>query len=98
MARIAGVNIPQNKVVHVALTYIHGVGKKYSNDICNKLNIPKNKRVNTLTEEEVLKIREFIDQNYKVEGDLRREVSLNIKRLIDIATYRGSRHKKKITR
>ena len=78
MARIAGVNIPQNKVVHVALTYIHGVGKKFSNDICNKLNISKNKRVNSLTEEEVLKIREFIDKNYKVEGDLRREISLNI--------------------
>ena len=97
MARIAGVNIPQNKVVHVALTYIHGIGKKFSNDICAKLNIEKNKRVNSLTEDEVLKIREFIDQNYKVEGDLRREISLNIKRLVDLATYRGSRHKKKIT-
>ena len=91
MARIAGVNIPQNKVVHVALTYIHGVGRKFSNDICTKLNISK-----SLTDEEVLKIREFIDQNYKVEGDLRREVSLNIKRLVDLATYRGSRHKKKL--
>ena len=96
MARIAGVNIPQNKVVHVALTYIHGIGYKYSNDICAKLSISKNKRVNTLTEEEVLKIREFIDANYKVEGDLRRQVSLNIKRLVDLATYRGSRHKKKL--
>ena len=88
MARIAGVNIPQNKVVHVALTYIHGIGQKFSNDICAKLNISKNKRANTLTEDEVLKIREFIDKNYKVEGDLRREVSLNIKRLVDLATYR----------
>ena len=96
MARIAGVNIPQTKVVNVALTYIHGIGNKYSNNICSKLNIPKNKRVNSLTEDEVLKIREFIDQNYKVEGDLRREVSLNIKRLVDIASYRGSRHKKKL--
>ena len=96
MARIAGVNIPVNKVLHVALTYIHGIGPKYSNDICTQLNIEKNKRVNTLSEDEVLKIREFIDQNYKVEGDLRREVSLNIKRLVDLATYRGSRHKKKI--
>ena len=96
MARIAGVNIPVNKVLHVALTYIHGIGPKYSNDICSKLNIEKNKRVNTLSEEEVLKIREFIDQNYKVEGDLRREVSMNIKRLVDLATYRGSRHKKKL--
>ena len=67
MARIAGVNIPQNKVVHVALTYIHGIGKKFSNDICTKLSISKNKRVNSLTEEEVLKIREFIDGNYKVD-------------------------------
>ena len=96
MARIAGVNIPQNKVVHVALTYIHGIGYKYSNDICTKLSIWKSKRVNNLTEDEVLKIREFIDANYKVEGDLRRQVSLNIKRLLDLATYRGSRHKKKL--
>ena len=96
MARIAGVNIPVNKVLHVALTYIHGIGPKHSNDICSKLDIEKNKRVNTLSEEEVLKIREFIDQNYKVEGDLRREVSMNIKRLVDLATYRGSRHKKKL--
>ena len=96
MARIAGVNIPQTKVVNVALTYIYGIGKKYSNNICTKLNISKDKRVNSLTEDEVLKIREFIDQNYKVEGDLRREVSLNIKRLVDIAAYRGSRHKKKL--
>ena len=64
MARIAGVNIPQNKVVHVALTYIHGVGNKFSNDICSTLKISRNKRVNSLTEEEVLRIREFIDQNY----------------------------------
>ena len=96
MARIAGVNIPQNKIVHVALTYIHGIGNKFSRNICQKLNISKNRRTNSLTEDEVLKIREFIDKNYKVEGDLRREVSLNIKRLIDLAAYRGSRHKKKL--
>ena len=96
MARIAGVTIPQTKVVHVALTYIYGIGEKFSNDICTKLNISKNKRVNSLTEDEILKIREFIDQNYKVEGNLRREVSMNIKRLSDLATYRGSRHKKKL--
>ena len=96
MARIAGVNIPQNKIVHVGLTYIHGIGKKFSENICTKLNISKNKRVNSLTEDEVLKIREFIDENYKVEGDLRRVVSLNIKRLIDLASYRGSRHRKKL--
>ena len=96
MARIAGVNIPQNKIVHIALTYIHGIGNKFSRNICEKLNISKNRRTNSLTEDEVLKIREFIDKNYKVEGDLRREVSLNIKRLVDLATYRGSRHKKKL--
>ena len=96
MARIAGTNIPQNKVVHVALTYIYGIGKKFSNDICTKLSISKDKRVNSLAENEILKIREFIDKNYKVEGDLRREVSLNIKRLVDLATYKGSRHKKKL--
>ena len=96
MARIAGVNIPQNKIVHVALTYIHGIGNKFSRNICEKLNISKNRITNSLTEVEVLQIREFIDKNYKVEGDLRREVSLNIKRLVDLATYRGSRHKKKL--
>ena len=80
MARIAGVNIPQDKIVHIALTYIHGIGDHNSKLICEKLNIPLNKRVNNLSEDEVLKIREYIDQNYKVEGDLRREVSMNIKR------------------
>ena len=96
MARIAGINIPQNKVLNIALTYIHGIGLHSSNKICNKLNIPSNTRVNKLTDEQVLKIREFIDANFKVEGDLRRETSVNIKRLIDLASYRGSRHKKKL--
>ena len=96
MARIAGINIPQNKVVSIALTYIHGIGLFSSKKICEKLNIPLNKRVNKLSEEEVLKIREYIDANYKVEGDLRRENSMNIKRLVDLACYRGSRHKKKL--
>ncbi len=96
MARIAGINIPQNKVLNIALTYIHGIGLHSSNKICNKLNIPTNTRVNKLTDEQVLKIREFIDANFKVEGDLRRENSMNIKRLIDLASYRGSRHKKKL--
>jgi len=96
MARIAGVNIPQNKILKVGLTYIFGIGDKFSSEICNKLSISKNKRVNKLTDDEVLKIREFIDKNYKVEGDLRRETSLNIKRLIDLGTYRGSRHRKKL--
>ena len=96
MARIAGVNIPQNKLVHVGLTYIYGIGEKNSKDICNTLEIPKTKRVNELTDEEILRIREFIDQKFTVEGDLRRETSLNIKRLIDLASYRGSRHRKKL--
>ena len=96
MARIAGVNIPQNKLVQVGLTYIYGIGEKFSRQICQALEIPKNKRVHELTDEQILKIREFIDQKFSVEGDLRRETSLNIKRLIDLATYRGSRHRKKL--
>ena len=97
MARIAGINIPQNKVVSIALTYIHGIGLHSSRAICEKLKIPSSKRVNELSEEQVLKIREFIDSNHKVEWYLRREVSVNIKRWVDLACYRGSRHKKKIT-
>ena len=96
MARIAGVNIPQNKLVHVGLTYIYGIGNKFSMQICNDLEIPKSKRVNELTDDQILKIREYIDQKFTVEGDLRRETSLSIKRLIDLATYRGSRHRKKL--
>ena len=96
MARIAGINIPQNKVVSIALTYIHGIGLYSSKKICKKLNISETTRVNQLSEEQVLKIREYIDNNHKVEGDLRRDISVNIKRLVDLATYRGSRHKKKL--
>mgnify|MGYP001325089177 FL=1 len=96
MARIAGVNIPQNKLVRIGLTYIYGIGKKNSDDICSSLKISNTKRVNELTDEEILKIREFIDQKFTVEGDLRRDTSLNIKRLIDLASYRGSRHRKKL--
>ena len=96
MARIAGINIPQNKLVHVGLTYIYGIGNKFSSQICTSLNIPKEKRVNQLTDQEILKIREYIDQKFKVEGDLRRDNSLSIKRLIDLACYRGSRHRKKL--
>ena len=96
MARIAGVNIPQNKLVKIGLTYIYGIGEKFSTDICKSLSIPNKKRVNELTDDEILKIREFIDKNYTVEGDLRRENSFSIKRLIDLASYRGSRHKKKL--
>ena len=94
MARIAGVNIPTNKLVVIGLTYIYGIGRKKSEEICQQLNIPSNKRVNELTDEETLKIRELIDSSYQVEGDLRREVSLNIKRLMDLGCYRGLRHRK----
>ena len=96
MARIAGVNIPVNKIVQTGLTYIYGIGDNYSKQICDSLNIPKSMRVNELTDDKILKIREYIDKNFLVEGDLRRETSLSIKRLIDLATYRGSRHKKKL--
>ena len=96
MARIAGVNIPQNKLVHVGLTYIYGIGDLFSNQICSALEIKKSMRVNELTDDLILKIREYIDKNITVEGDLRRENSLNIKRLIDLATYRGLRHRKKL--
>ena len=96
MARIAGGNIPQNKIVQVGLTYIYGIGEKFSKEICSALEIPKSKRVNELSDDQILKIREYIDKNFTVEGDLRRENSLSIKRLIDLATYRGSRHRKKL--
>ena len=89
MARIAGVNIPQNKLVHIGLTYIYGIGDKFSNQICTSLEIPAAKRINELTDDDILKIREYIDANFKVEGDLRRDYSLTIKRLIDLACYRG---------
>ena len=96
MARISGVNIPQNKLVYIGLTYIYGIGNKFSNQICTSLEIPKAKRINELTDDDILKIREYIDANFKVEGDLRRDYSLSIKRLIDLACYRGSRHRKKL--
>ena len=96
MARIAGVNIPTNKIVLTGLTYIYGIGDKFSKKICTALNIPNSMRVNELTDDQILKIREYIDQNFTVEGDLRRETSLSIKRLIDLASYRGSRHRKKL--
>ena len=96
MARIAGVNIPTNKMVQTGLTYIYGIGNRFSNQICKDLNISNSMRVNELTDDKILKIREYIDKNFTVEGDLRRETSLSIKRLIDLATYRGSRHRKKL--
>ena len=96
MARIAGVNIPTSKIVQTGLTYIYGIGDKFSKKICSALDIPNSMRINELTDEQILKIREYIDENFTVEGDLRRETSLSIKRLIDLASYRGSRHRKKL--
>ncbi len=94
MARIAGVNIPTQKRVEIGLQSIYGIGPSKAQEICAKLGIPVERRVNQLTDEEVLKIREAIDHEYKVEGDLRREVSMNIKRLMDLGCYRGLRHRK----
>lgn len=94
MARIAGVNIPTQKRVVIALQYIHGIGAKYATDICTKVGIPAERRVNQLTDAEVLQIRETVDRDYLVEGDLRREVAMNIKRLMDLGCYRGLRHRK----
>jgi small subunit ribosomal protein S13 len=96
VARIAGVNIPTNKRVVVALTYIFGVGQTTAKAICQAVNIPPERRVSELTEPEIIQIREFIDSHYTVEGDKRREVGMNIKRLQDLATYRGIRHRKNL--
>ena len=94
MARIAGVDIPNNKRVEIALTYIYGIGRKSSNDILAKTGIDPDKRAKDLTEEEVAKLRDEIKNSYTVEGDLRRDVALNIKRMIEINCYRGIRHRK----
>ena len=96
MARISGINIPTNKRVCIALTYIFGIGPKKALDICTQASIEKSKRVNQLNEEEISKIRELVDNNIVVEGDLRREISTNIKRLNDLGSYRGLRHRKKL--
>ncbi|MFC3053335.1 30S ribosomal protein S13 [Kordiimonas pumila] len=96
MARISGVNIPTNKRVEIALTYIHGIGRTAAKGICSALNIPSERRVMELADAEVIQIREMIDTNFTVEGDLRREVSMNIKRLMDLKTYRGLRHRNKL--
>ena len=96
MARIAGVNIPTNKRVIIALQYIHGIGPKTAADICEKVAIPAERRVNQLSDAEVLQIREMIDRDFIVEGDLRREVSMNIKRLMDLGCYRGLRHRRQL--
>ena len=94
MARIAGVNIPTNKRVEVALTYIHGIGDTFAKQICEKVAIPLERRVSQLTESEIIQIREVIDRDYVVEGDLRRDVAMNIKRLMDLGCYRGLRHRR----
>ena len=94
MARIAGVNIPTNKRVLIALQYIHGIGAAKAQEICTKVGIEAERRVNLLTDAEVLAIRETIDREYVVEGDLRREVSMNVKRLMDLGCYRGLRHRR----
>ncbi len=94
MARIAGVNLPTNKRAVIALQYIHGIGQKSAKEIMEKVNLPMERRVSQLTDAEVLQIREMIDRDYMVEGDLRREVSVNIKRLMDLGCYRGLRHRK----
>ncbi|HQT83813.1 MAG: 30S ribosomal protein S13 [Acidiphilium sp. 37-64-53] len=94
MARIAGVNIPSNKRVLISLRYIYGIGPTKARDICTTLNIGDDKRVNQLSDDEIGKIRELIDKDFRVEGDLRREVAMNIKRLVDLGCYRGLRHRK----
>ncbi len=94
MARIAGVNIPTNKRVLIALQYIHGIGDRFAKDICKKVKIPAERRVNELTDAEVIQIREVIDADYMVEGDLRRTVAMNVKRLMDLGCYRGIRHRR----
>ncbi len=96
MARIAGVNIPTNKRVVIALQYIHGIGNAKAKEILQKVSMPESRRVSQLTDQEVLQLREVIDRDYMVEGDLRREVSMNIKRLMDLGCYRGLRHRRSL--
>ncbi len=94
MARIAGVNIPTQKRVEIALTYIFGIGRTSAKDICEKVGIPAERRVHELTDDEVAQVRNAVDGEYQVEGDLRREISMNIKRLMDLGCYRGLRHRR----
>jgi len=94
LARIAGVNIPIHKRVEISLTYIHGIGRTKAREICEKVGIPGPRRVSELTDDEVMRVREIIDAEYQVEGDLRREVAMNIKRLMDLGCYRGLRHRR----
>ena len=96
MARIAGVNIPTNKRVLIALRYIYGIGPANAVVICEQAGIPAEKRVNQLSDDEILRIREIIDRDYQVEGDLRREIAMNIKRLMDLGCYRGLRHRRNL--
>jgi small subunit ribosomal protein S13 len=94
VARIAGVNIPTNKRVEIALTYIHGIGRTKAKQVCNEVGLPPERRVNELTDAEVFNIREAIERGHMVEGDLRRETAMNIKRLMDLGLYRGLRHRR----
>ena len=94
MARIAGVNIPTNKRVVIGLTYVFGIGPAKAQQICTELAIPAERRVNEMSDDEVLRVRELIDRDYRVEGDLRRELAMNIKRLMDLGCYRGLRHRR----
>ena len=96
MARIAGVNIPTNKRVVIALQYIHGIGATHAKEIIEKVGIPAERRVNELSDAEVIQVREAIDRDYQVEGDLRRETSMNVKRLMDLGCYRGLRHRRNL--
>ena len=94
MARIAGVNIPNQKRVPIGLSYIHGIGRTKALEICERVGIPTERRVHEMTDDEVLRVRELIDREFTVEGDLRRQVAMNIKRLMDLGCYRGLRHRK----
>jgi small subunit ribosomal protein S13 len=96
MARIAGVDLPRNKRVEVALTYLFGIGRSLSGEILDKAGVDKDKKSDELTDDEVVKLRQVIDQSYKVEGDLRRDVAMNIKRHMDLGTYRGLRHRRNL--
>jgi len=94
VARLAGINIPSQKRIGIALTYIHGIGRKTAEEICRRAEVPEERRVSELTDAETLRLRELVDREYKVEGDLRREVAMNIKRLMDLGCYRGLRHRR----
>lgn len=94
MARISGIDLPKNKRVLISLTYLYGIGPKRAKDLCEQMSFPESKRTHELTDDEVAKLRDLIENNYKIEGDLRREVSMSIKRLMDLGVYRGLRHRK----